>query len=355
MSAAPVPPLATAPHDPISVDTVGNAAHAGDHGDRRLFAGNYATQKAAAETGCPAGILDNDNQLNNSLGPVNLFPPGTATCKVGSYELAWDGGEELDGERRLRLRRQPVAVREHERRLLGQRERVSSPGTLATSGNISDLRPRRVARLERCTASWNPNTRRADPCRRRMLGNSDGCVRSSRASLSTAVTRFCSSARTRRAASPRAARPRRHGAPSSRNTLEHERQHGVMLRSTRCPPARDGKPPSRDAAAGRRRRTGTAELPVGHGAVERRREPRDLAGSRSSGVLDEHGDDSLVQRVPVLLGGGRGRTSRSGSCGGRCRSRSAQAGSWQRQPRPAIVTSLTVPLGCASARPSRGR
>ena len=55
------------------------------------LAGTYATQKASTQTGCPAGLLDNDGTLNNSVASVNLFPTNSSyDCKVGTNEIKWN-------------------------------------------------------------------------------------------------------------------------------------------------------------------------------------------------------------------------------------------------------------------------
>lgn len=145
-------------HNPIWVNTVGNALTPAITMPTIDLSGNYATQKAATKTGCPAGFLDNDNQLNNSLGTVNLFPPGTSyDCKVGSYELAWDGVKNLTVN--------GVFVFDGSLSLSGNVSVVYSgsgtiyfTGTLATSGNISICGVTGSAGSSTCTASWNPNT-----------------------------------------------------------------------------------------------------------------------------------------------------------------------------------------------------
>ncbi len=56
------------------------------------LAGTYATQKASTQTGCPAGLLDNDGTLNNSVSSVNLVPTNSSyDCKVGTNEIKWNG------------------------------------------------------------------------------------------------------------------------------------------------------------------------------------------------------------------------------------------------------------------------
>ena len=59
------------------------------------FAGAYATQAGLAQNGCPAGLLDGDGTLNNSVSAAALFPysyyptPLSYDCKIGSNELKW--------------------------------------------------------------------------------------------------------------------------------------------------------------------------------------------------------------------------------------------------------------------------
>jgi len=59
------------------------------------FQGDYDTQAAQAQIGCPAGLLDNDGVLDNSVSSANLFPysyyptPLSYDCKVGTNELKW--------------------------------------------------------------------------------------------------------------------------------------------------------------------------------------------------------------------------------------------------------------------------
>lgn len=63
------------------------------------FSAVYAAQAAAAKTGCPAGLFDNDATLNDSLSaasltnalfPVTYYPaPSSYDCHVGTGELKW--------------------------------------------------------------------------------------------------------------------------------------------------------------------------------------------------------------------------------------------------------------------------
>ena len=59
------------------------------------FQAEYAKQAALTQTGCPAGLFDNDSTLNNSLSAATLasrlFPSNSSyDCKVGANELKWN-------------------------------------------------------------------------------------------------------------------------------------------------------------------------------------------------------------------------------------------------------------------------
>lgn len=120
-------------------------------------AGAYATQAAAVKTGCPTNFFDNDSTLNDSLGSVNLFPSSAYDCKVGSYELKWDGSKNLTVN--------GVFVFDGNLSLSGNVTVIYSgsgtiyfDGTMATSGNVSICGTTGTSGSTNCTANWNPNT-----------------------------------------------------------------------------------------------------------------------------------------------------------------------------------------------------
>lgn len=122
------------------------------------LAGNYATQKAATKTGCPASFFDNDTTLNNSLTSVNLFPSGSSyDCHVGSYELAWDGhgGLTVNG---VFLFDGSLSLSGNVTVIYSGSGTIYFDGGMSTSGNISLCAVTGSVGHQTCTANWNPNT-----------------------------------------------------------------------------------------------------------------------------------------------------------------------------------------------------